>query len=283
MEVQSALARYGIPFVVIGGPGFFDRREIKDCIAMLKWLSNPKDKMAFHRVIDMFGGIGDTTYNNLVELASKSELSLMQACEKIDSLTNRKSIIEAAKSIRETFTLDTTGMHVGQALFSLISRVKYEDKLKRISKNDGEFQDRKGNVEELINNATLFGQKNPSIDAYLQNMALISSTDKNSGDAVSLMSIHAVKGCEFGIVFVIGVERDIMPHILAIREGEMNNDVEFAVSEERRICFVALSRAKKHLHVSYCNSRMMNKFGKLTYVDTGPSVFLYESGLIKRQ
>lgn len=282
LEIQSSLARMGIPFVVIGGPGFFDRKEIKDCIAMLKWLSNPKDKMSFHRVIDLFGGIGETTYNNLVEIASKEGLSLMQACEKMETLSNRKSIREAAKSIKDTFTIDTTGMHAGQALSTLISRVNYEEKLKSISKNDTEFQDRKGNVGELINNATLFGQKNGSIEAYLQNMALISSTDKDSGDAVSLMTAHAVKGLEFGIVFVIGVETGIMPHSLAVKEGEMNNDVNSAIEEERRILFVSLSRAKKKLHTSYCSSRMVNSFGKISYMDTGPSFFLNEAGLMKK-
>lgn len=282
LEIQSSLGRNGIPFAVIGGPGFFDRREIKDCVAMLKWLSNPKDKMAFHRVIDMFGGIGETTYNGLVNIASKEGLSLMQACEKIDTFSNRKSIIEAAKSIKETFTLDTTGMHAGQALSSLISRVKYEDKLRSISKNDGEFQDRQGNVSELINNATLFGQKNSSIDAYLQNMALISSADKNSGDVVTLQTIHSVKGLEYSIVFIIGAEKGILPHSMAINEGEANDDVQGAIEEERRIFFVSLSRAKKHLHVSYCASRMMNSFGKLSYMNTGPSSFLYEAGLVKK-
>ena len=282
LEIQSSLGRNGIPFAVIGGPGFFDRREIKDCVAMLKWLSNPKDKMAFHRVIDMFGGIGETTYNGLVNIASKEGLSLMQACEKIDTFSNRKSIIEAAKSIKETFTLDTTGMHAGQALSSLISRVKYEDKLRSISKNDGEFQDRQGNVSELINNATLFGQKNSSIDAYLQNMALISSADKNSGDVVTLQTLHSAKGLEYGIVFVIGAEEGIMPHSLALSDAKSEDDAKDLLEEERRTMYVGLSRAKKHLHVSYSSVRSQNNWGKVSFVDAYPSRFLYEAGLVKK-
>lgn len=280
LELQSALGRNGIPFTVIGGPSFFNRMEIKDCLSMLKWLSNPKDKVAFHRVIDMFWGIGQTTYDSLVSLASENNMTLMKACYEVEKLTNRKSICEAAKAIHSTFSFDFSGMHAGNALATLIERMNYTERLKNLSKSTEEYEDRKGNVEELINNATIFGQKNSEIDAYLQNIALVSSSDKDGGDAVSLMTLHACKGLEFPVVFMIGVEKDILPHSLAVKEGQADGDMVSAIEEERRICYVGMTRAKKRLHLSFAATRVNRQFGRLTTVDTGPSFFLSDAGLI---
>jgi DNA helicase II / ATP-dependent DNA helicase PcrA len=279
LELQTAFAKSYIPFTVIGGPNFFDRKEIRDCLGMLRWLANSYDKIAFHRVIDMFSDIGDVTYSRIVEVSQDNNISLMEACSKIDSLTNRKSIIKAAKRIQGVFDFDFSSMHAGKALSLLISKINYYGHLEKASKNNKDYEDRKSNVEELINNATTFGQTNSSISDYLHSIALISSSDKESEDSVSLMTMHASKGLEFPVVFMIGAEEGIHPHFMALKDAKTPEEKIEAVEEERRIFFVGITRSERRLYVSSCENRLKSPWGKPELIKVEPSRFVSESGL----
>lgn len=279
LEIQTALANNSIPFTVIGGPSFFDRKEIRDCLGMLRWLANSYDKIAFHRVIDMFSDIGDVTYSRIVEVSQSNNISLMEACSRIDDLTNRQSIIKAAKRIQAVFDFDFSSMHAGKALSLLISKIGYYKHLDKTSKNNKDYEDRKGNVEELINNATIFGQVNSSISDYLRNIALVSSSDKESTASVSLMTIHASKGLEFPIVFIIGVEEGIHPHIMALKEAKTPEERVEAVEEETRVFYVGITRAERRLYVSSCENRLKSPWGKPELIKSEPSRFISYAGL----
>ena len=243
LELQLSFAHYNIPFTVIGGPSFFDRREIRDCLSMLKFFVNPSDALAFHRVANLFTGVGPSTIEKIEKVAADKKIDMLKACEYMKDNTTKRTLKKVTEKMYDIFSVDDSGMHAGDCLSFLTEQMKYYDVLELKCPQDCE--DRKINVEELINNATVFGQKNKSIDKYLQNIALVSSSDKNADEnSVSLMTGHASKGLEFPIVFTVGFEQGIIPHSMALSDAK--NPME-ALEEETRIAYVMFSRAKKHL------------------------------------
>jgi len=151
--------------------------------------------------------------------------------------------------------------------------------LEKVSKNNKDYEDRKSNVEELINNASIFGNTNSSISDYLHNIALISSSDKESTESVSLMTMHASKGLEFPAVFIIGAEEGIHPHIMALKDAKTPEEKIEAVEEERRVFFVGLTRAERRLYVSSCENRLESPWGRPKLIKVEPSRFVSDSGL----
>ena len=278
LELQLSFAHYNIPFTVIGGPSFFDRREIRDCLAMLKFFVNPSDALAFHRVANLFSGVGASTIGKIEKVAADNQINMLQACEKIKNETTKRTLKKVTEKMYDIFSTDDSGMHAGDCLSFLTEEMKYYDVLELKCPQDCE--DRKINVEEFVNNASVFGQKNKSIDKYLQNIALASSSDKNADeDSVSLMTCHAAKGLEFPVVFMVGVEKNIMPHAMAL--ADTDNPKE-SMEEERRICYVGMTRAKKHLFMTYCSARKFrDKQGYLRDRYTSPSPFLAEAGILE--
>ncbi|MFW6129653.1 MAG: ATP-dependent helicase [Atribacterota bacterium] len=280
LDLQTTFSNNNIPFTVIGGQNFFSRREIKDVIAMLRFASNKKDAVAFHRVAALFKGVGETSIGMIENESRKNNISILEACGDIDSFTNRISLRKAATRIKETFEANFNSRNAGDALAYLVKKIDYINHLKKTCKTDEESKERIANVLELINNATEFSQSDSSIEAYLQNILLASSSDKEANEnAVTLMTIHASKGLEFPIVFLVGVEENILPHSMSLKDAKTEADKNEAIEEERRICYVAMTRAAKKLHISYCNNRYIrSKSGKLVYIRSKPSPFIKESG-----
>jgi len=278
LELQTSFTNQGLPFIVIGGPSFFDRREIRDCVCMLKFLVNPNDSLSFHRIANLFSGIGAKSIEKIERFSIDNNENLLSTCKNIEKYTDNKTMLKACKKLYATFNFDYSAMHAGDCLFHILDKIDYMNILESLCPKD--FEDRCSNAKELINSATHFGQKNSSVEKYLQNIALVSSSDKESdGDSVSLMSIHASKGLEFPILFVVGAEQGVLPHSRALNEAK---DVKEAIEEERRIFFVAVTRAKKHLSVSYNESRRFrNKQGFLSSKPAFPSQFLTEAGLME--
>ena len=279
LELQMALTKEGIPFNVIGGPSFFSKKEIRDCIAMLRLLINPNDTLAFHKVSSLVEGIGSKTIGEIDNLANSNGITIQDICQNISMYSIKKKLVKLADDITNNFNFDYANIHAGDALDKIIKGLNYEDTLDRLyGKESGE---RKDNVRELINHATKFGEtKNPSIEKYLDNITLNSSSDKEEEiDKVNLMTCHACKGLEFDHVFVPGLENNILPHGRVLEEAV---DKTKALEEERRVFFVASSRAKKNLHIS-CNKfrKVRGKGGWLENKKTIPSIFLIETGLLK--
>jgi DNA helicase-2/ATP-dependent DNA helicase PcrA len=179
------------------------------------------------------------------------------------------------------FNFDYKTMTVAQCLAKIIKDLNYEDYLKDEAE-DGQADDRLENVQELIRDAARFAEeKKGDVTDYLEQIALATASDKSAdGDAVSLMSLHASKGLEFPVVFMLGVEQNILPHKKAVDERKDG------IQEERRLCYVGMTRAKNILSVSYC-TRRQDGFaavkGKVSYKNSLPSQFLSESGLLKKQ
>jgi len=279
LELQTSFSHVGIPFVVIGGPSFFDRREIRDCLSMLKFISNPGDLLAFDRVASLFNGVGAVTISKMEKLAEANDLDVLQLCRRIENYDVSRTINNTALKIRDAFDFDYHQTHAGDCLSRITEKLGYNDILTNNSPED--HQDRIDNVKELIDSATSFGEKNKSLEKYLQNIALISSADKeNEENFVTLQSIHSAKGTESEIIFLPGVEQNILPHSRALLESD---DYQEAEAEERRIAYVAMTRAKKNLFISYNKTRKYrDKSGVMQSRHVDPSQFLYEAGLLEK-
>lgn len=283
LDLQTALANAGVPYTVVGGQNFFDRKEIKDAICLLRFAVNQKDTLAFHRVASLLPGMGDVSIGMIENKSKENSISIMEVCSRIDEFSNRASVKKAAKQIYDIFSKNVHNLNPGDCLSFLIDQFDYMKHLELSCKKEEELYDRTNNVKELVLNATEFSKNNPSIEAYLQNISLISSSDKENGDnSVTLMTIHAVKGLEFPIVFVVGVEQTIMPHDWSMFDAKTPEEKQKSIEEERRILYVSLTRSKKQLHVSYCNNRKFrDKRGQIQLKKAVPSQFLYECGLLK--
>jgi DNA helicase-2/ATP-dependent DNA helicase PcrA len=280
LELQSAFSVEGIPFTVIGGFNFFDRKEVKDTLSMLKFASNDKDTVAFSRIAGLFKGMGDVNIGSIENLSKSNGISLLDVCKRIDEFSNKVAVKNAAKKIYEAFGIDFSSMNSGDCMAYLVNKLDYLNYLQLHEKQEGEAIERTDNVNELIVNATEFSKKNNKIEAYLQNISLITASDKEGNEnSVLLMTGHASKGLEFPIVFVVGIEQGILPHDWPIMEADTKEKKEEALEEERRILYVSQTRCKKHLNLSYCqNRKFRGKNGAFMYKKAFPSQFLKECG-----
>ena len=257
---EEALMREGIPYRVVGGLRFYDRREIKDVIAYLAAVDNPKDDVNMSRIVNVpKRGIGDTTVDKLRAFAGENGMSLFDLMEKLDDYPELK--IRAHKNIREFVNLihllQNKAAEIGLAALveAILFESGYADELKR--EDTVESRTRLENVEEFISAAAEFEETNPdqSLTDFLGNLSLIS--DKNELDdeshAVKLMTIHGAKGLEFPVVFVVGLEERLFP-------TSRSYDDEESMEEERRLMYVAVTRAEEKLFLSSAKSRTL--YGK---------------------
>lgn len=257
---EEALMREGIPYRVVGGLRFYDRREIKDVIAYLSAVDNPKDDVNMSRIVNVpKRGIGDTTVDKLRAFAGEKGMSLFDLMEKLDDYPELK--IRAHKNIREFVNLihllqnKAAEMGLAALVEAILFESGYADELKR--EDTVESRTRLENVEEFISAAAEFEEANPdlSLTDFLGNLSLIS--DKNELDdeshAVKLMTIHGAKGLEFPVVFVVGLEERLFP-------TSRSYDDEESMEEERRLMYVAVTRAEEKLFLSSAKSRTL--YGK---------------------
>jgi len=283
LDLQTALSNAGVPYTVIGGQNFFDRKEIKDCLALLKFATNKKDILAFHRVAEIIPGLGSINIGMIENKSKEHNTSILDICSNIDDYSNRAAVKNGSMKIFNTFSKKLEKLNAGDCLSYLVNEFDYMGHLDTFCKKESELFDRKNNVSELIINATEFSKGNKSIDAYLQNISLIASSDKeNDKNSATLMTLHASKGLEFPIVFMVGVEHGILPHVWPITGAANPSAAKEALEEETRLCYVGMTRAKKHLHLSYCqNRKYRDKQRELRHKPAYPSQFLFESGLLK--
>jgi DNA helicase-2/ATP-dependent DNA helicase PcrA len=261
--IEENLVRYGIPYAVYGGIRFYERREIKDVLAYLRIIANPKDEDALGRIINTPGrGIGPKTFLTLQEFAKRGGLQTTfeglknalnagvvkgKAAEGLKDFITQTVRIKEAASIQDVaglinMTLDITGL---------------KDEIK--SEVDGE--DRLTNLRELAASA----YDVMDLQEFLAEKSLISNTDKEEGEKVSVMTLHMSKGLEFDHVFILGLEEGILPHSRSMTE---KSDIE----EERRLLYVGITRAKKQAHLSWARVRALYGRESFQY----PSGFLAE-------
>ena len=276
-SIEDALRKINIEYQVFGGLSFYQRKEIKDVLAYLRLTQNQNDEESFRRIINFPPrGIGQTTLDKLTLISEKENLSLFDSISKIknynikinsstiDKLENFQNLILSLKVFSKNNNALDTATHILNKTF-IINYYKDEGSLESFNRIE--------NIEELINgiNDFMLGQNelyesDKSLSKYLEDVALYSETDKNiESNKVSLMTIHMAKGLEFPIVYVVGLEENLFPSIMSINSRE-------EIEEERRLFYVAMTRAEKKLILSYCNQRF--KWGNI--VESEPSRFLSE-------
>ena len=277
-SIEDALRKRDIPYRIYGGLSFYQRKEIKDVLAYLRLIINPKDEEALKRVINFPArGIGQTTVDKLVVAANHYNRSIFEVVEnigkidlKINSGTKNKlhnfaTMIKSFQIVSESADAFVLAEHVAKKTGILLE-----------FKKDGtpEGIARMENIEELLNGIQDFveGQKEideatGSISEFLEDVALATDLDKDTGDddRVALMTIHLAKGLEFPYVYIVGMEEDLFPSAMS-----MNTRSE--LEEERRLFYVALTRAEKQAFLTYTQNRY--RWGKL--IDAEPSRFLEE-------
>ncbi len=269
---EESLVKNKVPYQIVRGVEFYNRKEIRDVLAYLKILVNPQDEVALVRIINTPArGIGKTTVDRVKAWAEANGISLYEGLSKagrIDSLgAGPKAKIAAFVGMVERFKSETAGK-VGP----LVERIFAESGLKGALEGSKEMETELENVNELINAAHDYdkGTEEPSLVDYLQQISLFSDVDvyDEKCERVALMTLHAAKGLEFDNVFIAGVEDGLLPH-------ERVADDEDEMEEERRLLFVGITRARMNLHLSYARYRTLR--GQM--MRTIPSEFLFELGL----
>ena len=262
---ETAMVNYGIPNKVYGGQRFYERKEIKDIMAYLRLIYNPFDDIALKRRINVpKRSIGDASIAELARVAEQEGKSMLVAALTSENIDPRamKKIKPFADTMGEFIALSRT-MPLSEFTWGMISALEYETYLKAEDKK-GEVESRMDNLRELIGNIKEIekdlSEGEDALRAFLENVSLVSDIDSmNDGNgAVALMTLHSAKGLEFPVVFMIGMEENIFPTSRA--RNDMSNH---AMEEERRLCYVGMTRAKQKLYL--INARQRNIFGNESY------------------
>jgi len=250
--IEEVFVRYNIPYRIVGGPRFYDRKEIKDVMAYLRLVFQSEDKISFGRVINVpTRSIGTKSLQDFYGWAQANNYSLDTALSRVKEHPTLKP--KAIKGFDDFYDILTTTrdlqdeIPLSNLLDGLIRRLDYLNYL-----DDGTIQgeSRVENVKELL--SVTKDYQDLGLDGFLEEVALVSDIDNrdSSNDAVTLMTLHAAKGLEFPIVFMVGMEESLFPHSRALYS---QTDME----EERRLCYVGMTRAKKELYLTYATSRLL--------------------------
>jgi len=274
-QIETAFKRSGIPYRIFGGTGFYERAEIKDMLAYLCLIHNPNDDVRLLRVINNPPrGIGNTTLGKLAEIASERDVpiyELLRESQNYDNLKNAAGKLNLFADMMERLRDLSKTVPLDELYEELLSETGYIRMLE--AKNLDENISRIENVNELKTNIISYlnengsGENASALFGFLSEIALFTDMDRDSDDTdrVVMMTMHSAKGLEFDTVFVVGAEEGVFPGIRAIGEpGEME--------EERRLCYVAMTRAMKKLYFTSAQRRML--FGKTTAAS--PSRFVRE-------
>ena len=275
--LEEALRKRGLPYKIYGGLSFYQRKEIKDVIAYFRMSVNPNDEEAFKRIINYPArGIGQTTLGKIQSIAMDSGVSLWSVlCDPagyaLDVNSGTAAKLAAFRSMLESFQADASKVDAQQ----LAGRIVEESGIMRELRADStvEGESRRQNVEELLANITQFcvdrkeeGNEHCLMTDYLSDVSLMTDQDNETDEdleKVTLMTVHAAKGLEFDAVFIVGLEENLFP-------SDMSGDDERQIEEERRLFYVAMTRARKHLTLLFATTRF--KYGNMDFCT--PSRFL---------
>ncbi|HEX6736678.1 MAG TPA: UvrD-helicase domain-containing protein [Vicinamibacteria bacterium] len=268
---EEALMRHGIPYAVVGGVGFYERREVKDLLAYLRLVLNHADPVAFRRILNVpTRGIGAKTLEEIERVAQSRGLTLWEALGAVEGeallparathpLVRFRALIEGLRA-------ESAHLSLQNLLSRILEQTGYSAALAQ--EDSQESQDRLENLAELLTAAADYEtrEEDPTPAGFLDRVSLLAETDLVRGDApVVLMTLHSAKGLEFQDVFLVGVEEGLMPHSRSQASPE-------ALEEERRLCYVGMTRAMSRLHLTWAQSRQV--FGQRRLAE--PSRFLTE-------
>ncbi|HZL07578.1 MAG TPA: UvrD-helicase domain-containing protein [Candidatus Dormibacteraeota bacterium] len=266
-SIEEAFVHYGVPYRVVGGVRFYDRKEIKDIMGYLRLIFQPEDRVSFERVVNVPArGVGAKSLQNFFSWQQSGGLSLLQALRQAgecDDLTPKaRQALGELGDILDALREISQDASVAGLIDSLLRRIDYLHYL-----DDGSLQGeaRQENVKELLSVAREYQEE--GLAGFLEEVALVSDLDGAdfSGDAVTLMTLHAAKGLEFPVVFMAGLEESILPHSRALYD-------QSEMEEERRLCYVGMTRARQELYMTYASGRLL--YGGVQH--NPPSRFLSE-------
>lgn len=256
-SLERALLQQRVPYQIIGGVRFYDRKEIKDITAYLRLLYQPNDRMSFSRIVNIPArGIGPTSLEKFLTWQANSGLDIVSSLinvEQTSSLTGRArtalaNLGELLRGLQAKMEVDVSP---SELIETLIQKTGYRD---YILDGTPQAEEREANIGALISDSKAFA----TLPDFLEEIALMSSADADSGEQkVTMMTIHAAKGLEFPVVFMVGMEEGIFPHSRIYEAGPSE------LEEERRLCYVGMTRAREELHLSYAQSRL--QFGQRGY------------------
>ena len=278
--IEESLVRWGIPYIVVGGLRFYDRREIKDLLAYLRLLVNPADTVSLLRVINVpKRGIGKTTIQRLTDAANQLGIPLWDVvsdAEAVRSLGGRsaKGLLQFCELLND-LRLRVQDAAPSELIQQVMEKSGYVAEL--ITEATDEAEERRRNLQELVNAALQYQEENDEgdLEGFLATAALSSDADSKdtAADRVTLMTLHSSKGLEFPVVFLVGLEQGLFPSYRSL-------DDPASLEEERRLCYVGITRAKERLFLSHASERRL--WGGMREAAV-PSVFLSElpEGLIQ--
>lgn len=271
--VEDQFVKKGIPYRLFGGVRFYERKEIRDILSYLKVLANPADTVALRRIINVpKRGIGDASLEKLANYAAHHNISLYEALEHLDDMPELKT---KAKKFQEFYDLfeslrkDASDLPPAELIDTIVKRSGYLQLL--LGEGTDEALARIENIDEFVNKAAEYAKDNleVTLEGFLEEVALVADIDgyQEAEESVVLMTLHSAKGLEFPYVFMIGMEEGIFPGYRAVMYGG-----EKEIEEERRLCYVGITRAKEVLYLTHAKSRMQH--GLTQY--NAPSRFLKE-------
>lgn len=259
---EDALLQRAIPYLIIGGISFYQRREVKDILAFLRMAQSGSDYLAFMRTINLpKRGFGEAAIEKLRHGASQERLTLLSYCQAVVnqqplehpcklSAKQKENLAEYLQIIHELHELSKTDS-IRDLVKAAITKTRYKEYL---AEDKETFQDRLENLNQLISKAIEWeaAAPLPTLEAFLEELSLKSNLDELdlTNDRLNLMTIHNAKGLEFDAAFLVGLEEDLFPHINA-------KESPSGMEEERRLCYVGITRAKKFLYLSYCRLRYL--------------------------
>ncbi len=273
---EEYLRRYNIPYRIYGGLSFYQRKEIKDLMAYMRLTVNPKDNEAFKRVINYpKRGFGNKSLENLVNFAEDNDISIFESIPMVQMSKRAQTVLTDFMRLVANFRIKAEKADAYQTALYISKKCGITDLLK----SDGSMEGmaRLENINALLDGIQEFVEDDElepgeeiadkTLAKYLQNIALITDMDqdKDNTDVVTLMSVHAAKGLEFKSIFVVGLEENLFPSFMSLSDPNQ-------IDEERRLFYVAITRAAEHLTLTYANSRY--QYGQVRYND--PSRFLEE-------
>lgn len=269
--IEEAFMGQAIPYTIVGGLTFYDRREIKDVFAYLRVLANPRDEISLLRIINTpKRGLGENTVGRLLDFAHGENLSLLESLSRSREAGLSEKVAQAAQQLHDTMQELILWME-GMPITDYLAEVLHATGYRAMYEASGKKEDlqRMENIDELFSVTKSFDRRRGgTLLEFLAEVSLLSDVDKEKGkpeNAVRLMTLHASKGLEFPVVFLIGMEDGIFPHARSL-------DDDRGIEEERNLCYVGITRAQNMLHMTYCTERTL--FGQVTVRD--PSMFLAE-------
>lgn len=254
--LERAFLRFRVPYQIVGGVRFYDRKEIKDVIAYLRLIYQPNDRMSFSRIVNVpTRGVGETSLERFLAWQAVSGMDILSALVNVDQTSTvtaraKVALVSLGEKLRIAQSLiETAGP--SEVIEKVLSLTGYRDFL---ADGTPQAEEREANIGSLLSDAQTF----VSLPDFLEEVALMSSADTDSdGQKVTLMTLHAAKGLEFPVVFIVGMEEGIMPHARVYEAGPAE------LEEERRLAYVGMTRAREELHLTYAQSRL--QFGQRAY------------------